>query len=69
MPGIVGFITARSSSGSEPQLLRMLKAISHETFYSTGTWVDQSMGVYVGWTALSAFSSGMPLRNEKEDIS
>jgi asparagine synthase (glutamine-hydrolysing) len=48
----------------------MVTAIRHERFYSTGTWMDKSMGVYVGWTALKgAFSDGMPLFNEKEDVS
>jgi asparagine synthase (glutamine-hydrolysing) len=47
----------------------MLKAICHEPFYSAGTWVDESLGVYIGWTALEgSFSDGMPLRNEKGDF-
>jgi asparagine synthase (glutamine-hydrolysing) len=48
----------------------MLKAIQHEAFYNSGTLVDESLGVYVGWTALkSSFSDCMPLRNEREDVS
>jgi asparagine synthase (glutamine-hydrolysing) len=48
----------------------MLKAICHEAFYSSGSWVDQSLGVYIGWTALEgSFSDGMPLRNEQGDVS
>src|SRR5437879_6225780 len=47
----------------------MLKAINHESFYSTGTWVDSSLGVYVGWTALKgSVCDGMPLLNEREDV-
>lgn len=47
----------------------MLKAICHEDFYTSGTWGDESLGVYVGWTALKhSFCDGMPLCNEGKDI-
>ncbi len=70
MPGIVGLITKIPRASAEPQLLNMLKAICYETCYSTGTAVDDSLGVYVGWTALKgSFSDGMPLRNGLEDVS
>jgi asparagine synthase (glutamine-hydrolysing) len=69
MPGIVGLITKQPRSTAEPQLLAMLKAICHEAFYSTGTWVDERRGIYVGWAALpGSFSDGMPLCNEREDV-
>jgi asparagine synthase (glutamine-hydrolysing) len=68
MPGIVGLITKMPRALAEPQLLAMLRAISHENFYSKGIWVDESLGVYVGWTALKdSFSDGMPLLNERGD--
>jgi asparagine synthase (glutamine-hydrolysing) len=55
---------------AEQQLLRMVTAIRHESFYETGTWVDESLGVYVGWAARkNSFSDGMPLRNERGDAS
>src|SRR4051794_26708635 len=47
----------------------MLKAVQHEAFYNSGTWVDESLGVYVGWTALKgSFSDGMPVSNEQHDV-
>ncbi len=47
----------------------MLKAIQHETFYSSGTWADESLGLYLGWTAIKgSFSDAMPLTNEKGDV-
>jgi asparagine synthase (glutamine-hydrolysing) len=47
----------------------MLKTIQYEAFYSAGTWVDESLGIYVGWTALKgSFSDGMPLSNERGDV-
>ncbi len=49
-------------------LARMLKTLQHEPFYTTGTWIDEGAGLYVGWTAHEgSFSDGMPLRNEKGD--
>lgn len=68
MPGIVGLITKKPRQWAEAQLAQMLGAIRHESFYSCGTWVDESTGVYVGWTALEgSFSDGMPLRNKRQD--
>ncbi len=54
---------------AEAQLSRMVEAIRHEPFYETGTWIDESLGIYVGWAAQkNSFSSGMPLRNESADV-
>ncbi|MGA9416133.1 MAG: asparagine synthase-related protein [Terriglobales bacterium] len=56
-------------SWAEPQLLQMLKVLRHESFYETGTWIDEQSGVYVGWTAReNSFSAGMPLRNERGEV-
>jgi asparagine synthase (glutamine-hydrolysing) len=47
----------------------MLRTIQYEAFYSSGTWMDESLGIYVGWTALKgSFSDGMPLSNERGDV-
>src|SRR5215831_8033459 len=69
MPGIVGLISKRPRKWAEPQLLRMVEALRHESFYETGTWVDDSLGIYVGWAVLKdSFCAGMPLHNEKKDV-
>lgn len=68
MPGIVGLITKMPRGQAESQLSRMVGAIRHESFYVKGIWIDESLGVYVGWTALkNSFSDGMPVRNERGD--
>jgi asparagine synthase (glutamine-hydrolysing) len=70
MPGIVGIITKRPRQWAEPQLLRMVAALRHESFYRTGTWIDESLGVYAGWTVIEdSFADGMPLHNRKTDQS
>src|SRR5438552_15262 len=69
MPGIVGLLTRLPRERAEPELLRMVETLRHESFYETGTWVDESLGVYVGWSERkTSFSEGMPLWNEREDV-
>jgi len=68
VPGIVGLITKRSRQWAEPQLLRMVSALRHEPFYRVGTWIDESLGVYAGWTVIeNSFADGMPLRDRQLD--
>jgi asparagine synthase (glutamine-hydrolysing) len=69
MPGIVGLVTKIPRERAEPELLRMIKALQHETFYETGLWIDEALGVYVGWVARkNSFSDGMPLVSERGDV-
>jgi len=65
MPGIVGLITQMPREHAEAQLLRMVEALRHESFYRAGTWIDESRGIYVGWVVRhGSFSDGMPLFSE-----
>jgi len=69
MPGIVGLMTKMPREWAEPQLMRMVGALCHESFYVSGTWIDESMGVYVGWVARkNSFADPMPLCNETGDV-
>src|SRR5438128_12221543 len=69
MPGIVGVVTKRPGEWAEPQLLRMVESLRHQPSYRTGTWIDESSGIYVGWAAReNSFSDGMPLRNERGNV-
>ncbi len=69
MPGIAGLITRMPRQQAERQLAAMLGTMLHETFYVTGTWVDESLGVYVGWSVQQgSFADGMPLLNETGDV-
>src|SRR5213594_2945023 len=69
MPGIVGLLTRMPRKRAEPELLRMVEALRHENFYVTGMWVDEPLGVYVGWVARkNSFSDGMPLWNERWNV-
>src|SRR5438552_3081883 len=69
MPGLVGLITRMPREEAERQLVQMVGVLCHEDFYVTGIWVEESLGVYVGWVAReNSFSDGMPFFNEHGDI-
>jgi len=69
MPGIVGLISKLPAEEAQGQLRRMVGALCHEAFYVTGTWMDASLGVYVGWVARKgSFSEAMPICNERGDL-
>jgi asparagine synthase (glutamine-hydrolysing) len=69
VPGIVGLITKLPRDRAERELATMLGTLRHESFYVTGTWTDESLGVYVGWSAQKgSFADGMPLSNETGDV-
>jgi asparagine synthase (glutamine-hydrolysing) len=69
MPGIIGLITRLPRERAEQELCQMAELLRHEDFYVTGTWIDESLGVYAGWVARKgSFSDGMPLRNERGDL-
>ena len=68
MPGIVAIIARMPKRLAEPQLRQMLSTLRHEPFYTSGVWIDEQAGVYLGWTALQgSFADGMPLRNDRGD--
>jgi asparagine synthase (glutamine-hydrolysing) len=69
MPGIVGLITNMPRERAIPQLARMVEALCHESFYTSGSWINESQGVYVGWVARKgSFCEEMPLGNERGDV-
>jgi asparagine synthase (glutamine-hydrolysing) len=69
VPGLVGLITRLPRPEAELRLQKMMRAVHREDFYESGTWSDESLGVYVGWTAPKhSFSEGMPLHNATRDV-
>jgi asparagine synthase (glutamine-hydrolysing) len=68
MPGIVGIVTKIAPEDARAQLCLMLNALCRESFYTSGTWADESAGVYAAWIAhQGSFSDRMPLRNQRGD--
>src|ERR1700674_2936557 len=69
MPGIVGLFTKMPRKQAEAELFHMVESLCHESFYVSGTWIDESLGVYVGWAAReNSFAARMPIRNGRGDI-
>ncbi len=69
MPGIFGLITKLPRERAEAELLRMVEAHRHESSYITGTWIDERLGLYLGWAARSgAFADRMPIYNERRNL-
>ena len=69
MPGIVGLHTRMPRKWAEAQLKVMVECLQHESSYLTGTWVDDALGLYVGWVARrNSSSEGMPLRNANGNL-
>jgi asparagine synthase (glutamine-hydrolysing) len=47
----------------------MVRCLLHESFYRSGTFVNQSLGVAVGWVSHGgSFSDCMPVWNETRDV-
>ncbi len=69
MPGICGIVSDMPRERAEAELRRMVEKLHHEPFYTSGTWVDESVGVYVGWCLReSPFSNGMPYQKERGGV-
>src|SRR5262249_30827297 len=69
MPGIVGLVTKMPAEQANRELQRMVESIRHESSYLTGTWCDESLGVYIGWTSRSGcFSEEMPIRSRRGNV-
>ena len=69
MPGIVGLITKLPRERAEAELLHMVEALRHESFYATGIWIDECLGIYLGWVAREgSFADRMPIYNERRDL-
>lgn len=69
MPGIVALVTKMQREEALRRLLLMIEISQHESFYTVGTWIAESLGVYVGWVERrGSFSDEMPVKNEREDV-
>lgn len=68
MPGVFGLVTRQPAVWARSQLQQMMSVMRHTPSYVCGTWVNEAMGIYVGWTARAAsFDSSIPLKNEAND--
>src|SRR6266403_4003622 len=69
MPGIVGIISQRPSHEYQALVKSMVKCLTHEPFYTDGTYINQEIGLSSGWACHEgAFADCLPIWNEKKDI-
>lgn len=69
MPGLVGLITGMPHKHAKAELLHMVAALCHDPTYASGTWCDESLGLYVGWVVRGeSVAARMPLYNDQRDL-
>lgn len=69
MPGIVGIIGQGPRGEHERDLKLMLDCMMHEPFYKKGSYVNEELGVYAGWTChQESYADCMPVTNERKDV-
>lgn len=69
MPGITGIISKMPREKNEKALKLMVECMAHESFYNTGTYINEQIGLYTGWIChKGSFSDCMPIFNEKKDL-
>ena len=69
MPGIFGIVSKHPDGRYEHELKAMQETMLHESFYSTGTWIEKSIGFYGGWTCHEdSFCDCLPVFNETRDL-
>ena len=69
MPGLVGIVSQRPRELVLAELQRMVRSMLHESFYVSGTWCDEQLGIYVGWVARAgSFAASMPVMNEDQSV-
>src|SRR5436190_12760920 len=69
VPGIVGLVTRMPSPQARVELAEMMGVMRHESFYVLRTWIDEDLGIYLGWSAREgSFSDGGPYVNETGDV-
>lgn len=69
MPGIAGIISKTPREKNEEDLRLMIDCMMYEPFYTSGTYVNDQLGLYAGWVChKGSFSDCMPIWNEKGDL-
>src|SRR5512137_1126086 len=69
MPGIVGIIGEGCSVENAAALQQLVKCMMHEPFYTSGTYINDELGLWVGWVShAGSFADCMPVWNEANDV-
>ena len=69
MPGMVGIISKQERGINERNLNDMISCMNYEPFYSYGSYINDTLGVYAGWVChKGSFSDCMSVFNENKDL-
>ena len=69
MPGIVGIIGTGALEKKAESLRQMVECMMHEPSYTSGTYINESLGAWIGWISHGeSFSDCMPVWNETKDV-
>jgi asparagine synthase (glutamine-hydrolysing) len=69
IPGLFGIISKQMPETCEKQLQTMLASMLYENFYTSGTYSNSDMAMYVGWVChKDSFADCMPVLNEQKDL-
>jgi asparagine synthase (glutamine-hydrolysing) len=69
MPGIAGIISQMPPEMNEKGLRLMIGCMMHESFYTSGTYLNEELGLYAGWVChKGSFSDCMPVFNEEKTL-
>src|SRR5262245_53126145 len=69
MPGIVGIISQKHSGQNHDLVRSMVKCLTHEVFYKDGTYINNGLGLWLGWVNhRGSFSDCLPIWNEKKNV-
>jgi asparagine synthase (glutamine-hydrolysing) len=69
MPGLVCIFTKHPRKGLETDLNIMLRQIVHYDYYNKGTFIDEHLGLYVGWCCHEkSYADCLPIYSENKDI-
>ena len=69
MPGIAGIVGRGTRGENASALTLMVKCMMHEPFYVSGTYINEELGLWLGWANQEgSFADCLPIWNEKGDI-
>ena len=69
MPGIVGIIGRGPHSENSSTIQKMADCLVHESFYRSGTWGNEQLGVWAGWACFeNSYADCLPVWNETRDV-
>ena len=69
MPGITGIIGKAVSDQKRTALDLMVGCMLHESFYQSGTYIQEELDLYLGWTCFAGDAlATMPIWNERHDV-